>query len=195
MSDARRNAFQPSTGSCFQVQSAGLITTDNSSRARTCSIKRNSESCNTSKIGASSNGHNDRRLSQVVERIWGDNQNRTCPLLLMSFGRIESNKIDISALHQISSLPCGGEVVHRLSVLSGIGEERSHWSSNSCNEYRFVTSGSTTIRPFSTDMLTADPDCSCTRLSMAGGTASITEPPTFLRVLVYIFFPLSYIFI
>ena len=38
-------------------------------------------------------------------------------------------------------------------------------------------------------MLTAAPDFMCSISKMAGGTASITEPPTFLRLLVYMTIP------
>ncbi len=42
-----------------------------------------------------------------------------------------------------------------------------------------------TKRPDSTAMLTADPDSICSISKMAGGTANITEPPTLLKLLVY----------
>ena len=52
-----------------------------------------------------------------------------------------------------------------------------------------------TKRPDSTAMLTADPDSICSISRMAGGTANITEPPTFLKLLVYMATSKSYIFI
>jgi len=42
-----------------------------------------------------------------------------------------------------------------------------------------------TRRPDSTAMLTADPDSICSISRIAGGTANITEPPTLLKLLVY----------
>jgi hypothetical protein len=54
--------------------------------------------------------------------------------------------------------------------------------------YFFLSSGSITNRPLSTAMFTVDPEPSRSISSMAGGTASITEPPTFLKLLVYMAF-------
>ena len=187
-------AFQAFPVSCFQIQGARLITAHNSRCASACAFKWYGKARSTGKNAASGNRHNNRHLSCLVELIRGNHQNRTCSLLFMFLCRIKGNEVNISAPHQISSRPLGAEAVHWASA-PAVGAEMSHWASNSCREYRFLVSGSTIRRPFSTAMFTAAPDCNRTIFNMAGGTASITEPPTFLRCVENIPASINYIFI
>jgi hypothetical protein len=88
----------------------------------------------------------------------------------------------IRQLPYMSSPPTGLLSSHSCSCL----ERRafgSHWASSSSNVYRLRRCGSTTSRPLSTAMPTLAPGCKRRTSSSAGGTASMTEPPT-LRSLV-----------
>lgn len=182
--DDGRNPFQLSAGSRPQVQGTGLVTANHSRGACTASTERYRKSSSTGKITAAGNRQHHGNLRHPVELIGRNHQNRACPLLLMTLRRVKSHQINITAPHQSSSLPVELEPVHTPSSPES-GAEASHWANSSCRLYFFLTFGSITRRPDSTAMLTADPDSICNISRMAGGTASITEPPTFLKLLVY----------
>ena len=183
--DGGRNIFQASAGPRPQIQGARLIATHHPCGACAAPTEGYGETGCTGEVAAAGNRQDHGNLRHPVELVRRNHQNRTCPLLLVPFGRVKGHQIDVATPHQINSLPAAVEAVHAPSSLE-IGAEASHWASNSCRLYFFLTLGSMIRRPDSTAMLTADPDSICSISRIAGGTANITEPPTLLKLLVYI---------
>jgi hypothetical protein len=185
--DSGGHGFQAFAGTCPQVQGAGLIATHDSGCACAASVERDGESRCTGEVAAAGNRQHYRNPGEFVELVGGNHQNRAGSPLFMAFSWVKGHQINVSAPHQTSSSPLAVEEVQALSS-SDTDAEASHWASNSCSVYFFLSSGSITNRPLSTAMFTVDPEPSRSISSMAGGTASITEPPTFLNLLVYMTF-------
>src|SRR5207245_1500501 len=131
---------------------------------------------------------------QPIEGTRRYDEHGPAALLLMALGRIERDQVDITALHYRSSLPTGGASSHSRSSCVG-SAEASHWASSSSSVYRRRGCGSTINRPLSTTRATVAPARKCSMSRTAGGTASITEPPTLRRLVVCNGCLLDYIYI
>lgn len=181
--DGLGHTFQAFALQCPHIQGAGLVAANQARGACAAAIERYCESGCAGNI-AVCDWQDNGNLRAGVESVGRHYQHETVSLKFMPCGRIRAQLKNISAPHQTSSLPTGRDPVHVLSS-SERGADASHWSSNSSRLYFFPRSGSIIRRPVSTAMLTLSPDFSCRMSRIAGGRASMVEPPTFLKVPVY----------
>src|SRR5262249_35607677 len=113
--------------------------------------------------------------------FWCDDEHIAWICLLTPLDRIEIDKPDVAALHQMISLPTGSRFIHirSSSVISALG---SHCARSSSRVYFGRFRGTPTSFPSSivrsSLAFAATPSVS----SNAFGIAIITEPPTVLKV-------------
>jgi hypothetical protein len=182
----RWNAFQTLAFPGFDIQRAGLVTTDNAICPGARSGKRHGKPGRPGKVSAAGDGQNHGCLSYLVKCSGGNNKDRARSALLMPFSRTQGHKINIPALHYSNSLPTAAEVVHSLSC-GEVSAVASHCSRSSRSVYR-RRFAPITMRPSSTASSTVVPARRLSRSRTAGGTANITEPPTLRRWVVCISF-------
>src|SRR5882762_167634 len=176
------NAFQLPAAARGEIESARLVAADNSRRFGSGACQRNGKTCRPREITAARDRQNYGEFRYPAEGLRRRDQDRTATFLLVPRRRIETNEPDFAALHQMSSPPTGLLSSHSCSCLLR-GAFGLHWARSSSKVYRRRFWGSTTRWPFSTAIPTLAPGCKCRISSSAGGTASMTEPPT-LRSLV-----------
>ena len=152
VNDLCRHTFELSPAARVEVESARLVTANNAGGPRASVSERYCETANTGEIAAGRDRQHYRHLRQPIEGARRYDEHRPAALLLVALGRIERDQVDITALHQRSSLPTGRASSHSRS--SSVGSAMgSHWASSSSSVYCRRWCGPTFKQPYRSEAL------------------------------------------
>lgn len=173
-------SVDPAATTGRQVQYPWLIATNDPSDGNPRDFNRKADA--TGKLSPAGDRTDNGQTSCKIEVFRRYDHHWPGASLLPTFRGVEGNRVDITPFHR-SSFPAGPPATHSSSRWFC---EKSDCAKSSDRVYFGLGRTSITILPSRTLKSTVCPDRSWSCSKTAGGTVSMVEPPTFLRVVVCI---------